>query len=80
MPRELVVVRQLADLAGAVDAERRRRDVQMAQFPSGELLQPNVELVGDGDKGRLDEGIADHGDVAARRGPLDADGFAVQEA
>ena len=80
MPRELVVVRQLVDLAGGMEAERRRRDVQAGQLPGGHLFQPNVELVGDGDVRRLDEGIADHGDVTARRGPLDADGFAVQEA
>ena len=49
----------------------------MAQFLGGEFLQPNVKFVGNGDLERLHIGIADHGDVAACRGPLDADGFAV---
>ena len=51
----------------------------MAQFLGGEFLQPNVKLVGDGNLARLHVGIADHGDVAAGRGALEADGFAVQE-
>ena len=77
MPRKFVVVRQLVDLSGAGEPERRGRDVQMAQFPGGEFLQPNVKLVGDGNLERLHKRIADHGDVAACRGPLEADGFAV---
>ena len=40
-PCEFIVVRQLVDLAGAPDPERRGRDVQMAKFLGGEFLQPN---------------------------------------
>ena len=79
MPGEFVVVRQLVDLAGAGNAERRGRDVQMAQFLGGELLQLDVKLVGDGNLERGYVGIADHGDVAACRSPLDADGFAIEK-
>ena len=49
----------------------------MWKFLGGEFLQPNVKLVGDGNLERLHIRIADYGDVAACRGPLDADGFAV---
>ena len=80
MPGEFVVVRQLADLAGAGHPERRGRDVQMWEFLGGELLQPNVKFLGDGNLECLHIGIADHGDVTACRGPLEADGFAVHEA
>ena len=48
IPREFVVVRQLVDLAGAGDPERRGRDVQMAEFLGRKFLQPNLKFVGDG--------------------------------
>ena len=77
---EFVVVRQLADLAGAGHPERRGRNVQMWEFLGGELLQQNVKFLGDGNLECLHIGIADHGEVAACRSPLEADGFAVHEA
>ena len=52
----------------------------MSQFLGGELLQPNLKFVGDGNLGCLNIGIAEHRDVAACRGPLDVDGFAIHEA
>ena len=52
----------------------------MAEFLGREFLQPNLKFVGDGHLECLHIGIADHGDVAACRGPLEADGFAVHEA
>ena len=51
----------------------------MRQLPSGRLFQPDVELLRDGHRQRLDEGIADDGDVAALGGPLRARRLAVQE-
>ena len=80
MPRVLVVERQLGDLPRTAHPEGGRGDVQVGQFPGREGFQPDVELVGDGDLPRLDEGIADHRDVAARGGAFGGGGFAVEEA
>ena len=78
-PRVLVVVRQLVDLPGASEPERRGGHLQVRQPPGGQGLEPDVHLVGDGYFLRFDEGIAEHGDVAARRGSIRAGRLTVQE-
>ena len=78
-PGVFVVKGQLGDLAGTAPPECRGRHVQVRQLPCGHLLQPDVELLRNSHLPRLNEGIADHGDVTTLRGPLRARRFAVQE-
>ena len=52
----------------------------MGQAPGGEGFEPDMQLGGDGHLHRVHERIADHADVAARRGPVRGQRLAVEEA
>ena len=60
-------------------SKRRCRNVQIGQFPSGEVFEPDMKLVGDGNLLRLDKGVADHGNMATFRRTLGTDGFPIEK-
>ena len=78
-PRIEIVKWQLIDSSGSLDSPCRCRDVEAGQVPGGEFLKPDVEFVGDGNLEGRDDGIADHGDMAAFGGAAGVDGLPADE-
>ena len=78
--RVLVVVRQLVGLPRALPPPRRGGDVQLRQRGGRQRLEAHVQLVGDRDLARVHVGVAEDGDVAARRGARRIGRLAVEEA
>ena len=76
---ELVVERELVDLAGVPAAEGGGREVQPRQFPDRHFFEADVKLAGDRNFLRSDKRVADHGDVTTRRGARRGDRFTIEK-